>query len=142
MVPPEMFHKKFLKHSVAWACLTSQINTEKIMDSNTSVAIMFASAFGATALIVAGILSYRLKSRMLRLGLTDVDTLKFIHQIEAQSRTNVLKWALLLFFGGLGMILLHYRELELNDPLPYGIEAIFVSLGLLIHYLLTRQKNQ
>jgi hypothetical protein len=111
------------------------------MDSNTSVAIMFASAFSATAVIVGLILNYRLKSRMLRLGLTDVETLKFVHQVDAQSRTNVLKWACLLFFGGLGMIVLQYLDLELNDPLPYGLEAIFISLGLSVHYLLTRKKT-
>jgi hypothetical protein len=111
------------------------------MDSNTSVAIMFTSAFTSTAIIVGLLLNYRLKTRMLRLGLTDVETLKFINQVDNQSRTNALKWACLLVSGGLGLIVLHYAGFGLNDPLPYGLEAIFIALGLLAHYFLTVRKS-
>jgi len=111
------------------------------MDSNTTVAIMFISAFSATALIVNFLLSYRLKSKMLRSGLMDLETLKLIDQIKADSRRNVLKWILLLFFGGAGLIVLQYTRYQLNEPIPYGIEAIFIAVALLIYYLLVFRKN-
>lgn len=111
------------------------------MDSNTSVAIMFISAFSATALIVNFLLNYRLKSKLLRSGLMDLETLKLIDQINADSRRNVLKWILLLFFGGVGLIVIQYTRYQLNEPIPYGIEALFIAVGLFIYYLLSFRKN-
>jgi hypothetical protein len=111
------------------------------MDSNTTVAIMFISAFSAMSLIFNFLLSYRLKSKMLRSGLMDLETLKLIDQINVDSRRNVLKWILLLFFGGLGLIVLQYTRYQLNEPLPYGIEALFIATGLFIYYLMILRKN-
>lgn len=71
----------------------------------------------------------------------DTEILKLIDQVSADSRRKVLKWALLVFFGGLGLIVLQYFRYELNDPLPYGIEAIFISAGLFVYYLLLSRKT-
>jgi hypothetical protein len=111
------------------------------MDSNTSVAVMFISAFSATAFIVNFLLDYRLKSKLLRSGLMDLEILKLVDQVNADSKRNVLKWVLLLFFGGLGLIVLQYAGYSLNQPFPYGIEAIFIATGLYVYYLLISQKN-
>jgi hypothetical protein len=71
----------------------------------------------------------------------DLETLKLIDQINVDSRRNVLKWILLLFFGGLGLIVLQYTRYQLNEPLPYGIEALFIATGLFIYYLMILRKN-
>lgn len=111
------------------------------MDSNTSVAIMFVSAFSAAAFIANFLLNYRFKSKLVRSGLLDVDTVKLLNQLNADSSRNVLKWTLLLFFGGLGLIVLQYTPYSLNEPLPYGIEALFIAAGLACYYLLIFRKN-
>lgn len=111
------------------------------MDSNTSVAIMFVSAFGATAVIIRALLSYRLKSRMARAGSIDNETLKLISQVDAESKDNTLKWSLLFAFAGAGMIVLQYTGCKPDEPLPYGIEAIFIGMGLFTYYMLASRKK-
>jgi hypothetical protein len=111
------------------------------MDSNTSVAIIFISAFGATTFIINFLINYRLKSKIIRSGLLDPEALKLISQVDADTGRKVLKWIMLLFFGGLGLIVLQYTGYNLNEPLPYGIEAMFVAAGLFIYYLLAYRKT-
>ncbi|QJD96495.1 hypothetical protein HH214_11720 [Mucilaginibacter robiniae] len=110
------------------------------MDSNSSVAVMFVSAFAATAFIIHTILYYRLKSRLIKSGLMDAENLKLLNQLHGDNKQKSLKWALLLFFGGLGLILLQFIPYTINNPLPYGIEAIFIALGFFIYYNMAYRK--
>ena len=111
------------------------------MDSNSSVAIMFVAAFSAAAIIINGILGFRLKSRMIKLGLVDLESIKLLNQLNGNSKLRAFKWALILFFGGIGLMILQIIPYSLNSPLPYGVEAISVAVGLFIYYLLASKRN-
>jgi hypothetical protein len=111
------------------------------MDSNTSVAIMFISAFSAMAFIIDRLLSYRLKSKVVRSGLMDIETIKLLNQINGNSKFQALKWALLLLFAGLGLVIIQFIPYNLNSPLPYGIEAVSIAIGFFIYYLLIFKRN-
>ena len=112
------------------------------MDSNTSVAIMFASAFGVTAFIINSLLNYRLQSRMLKMGTMDTETLKLVKEVNQDSNSKTLKWGLILFFGGMGLIVLHSIGCKPDDLLPYGIEAMFIAAGLFAYYMIIHQKQK
>lgn len=66
----------------------------------------------------------------------DAESLKLMNEVHADAKRKILKWALLLLFGGLGLIVLQYTHYGLNEPMPYGIEAVFISTGFFIYYLL------
>lgn len=110
------------------------------MDSNTSVAIMFIAAFSAMAFIISSLFNYRLKSRVIKSGLIDQETIRLLNQLNGDTKLKALKWALLLFFGGAGLVLLQFIPYSLNSPLPYGIEILFVSAGFFIYYRLIQNK--
>jgi hypothetical protein len=111
------------------------------MDSNTSVAIMFISAFSAVAFVIDRLLSYRLKSRVVKSGSMDIGTIKLLIQINGNSKLQALKWSLLLLFTGLGLFIIQFIPYGLNSPLPYGIEAVAIAIGFFIYYLLIFKRN-
>jgi len=112
------------------------------MDSNLSVAIMFIAAFSAVAFIINGILGYRIKLKMIKTGLVDLESIKLLKQLNGDTRLRALKWGLILFFGGVGLLILQVVPYSLNSPLPYGIESISIAVGFFIYYLLAfKHKN-
>lgn len=111
------------------------------MDSNSSVAIMFVAAFSAVAFISGRLFDYRLKSRIIKSGLIDTETIKLLNQLNGNTRLNTLKWGLLLCFSGLGLIFLQFIPYDLNSPLPYGVESVFVAIGFFIYYRLISNRS-
>jgi hypothetical protein len=60
-----------------------------------------------------------------------------------ESRHTALKWGMVVFFGGIGLIILEFIPYEYNSPLPFGIEAVMISAGfLLYYYLVKKEKNE
>jgi len=111
------------------------------MDSNSSVAITFVAAFSAIAFIINAVFNYRLKSRMIKSGLVDAESIKLLRQLNGETKLKALKWALILFFGGMGLMILQFIPYNLNSPMPYGIEFVSVAIGLFIYYLLVLKRN-
>lgn len=111
------------------------------MDSNSSVAIMFVAAFSAIAFVAGRLFDYRLKSRIIKSGLIDTETIRLLNQLNGDTKLKALKWVLLLFFSGLGLIFLQFIPYDLNSPLPYGIEAVFVAIGFFIYYRLISNRS-
>jgi hypothetical protein len=93
------------------------------------------------AIVIIASFNHRLKKQILESGRTDNDLLKVLSASSGNS-TEVLKWGLIFFFGGIGLIVIYYIPYNSDSPtLPFGIEAVFVSIGFLAYYFATR-KNQ
>lgn len=56
--------------------------------------------------------------------------------------SEMLKWGIILLFGGTGLIVLEFIPYNENSPLPYGVMTIFVSLGFLSYYFLIRNRKK
>ncbi len=104
------------------------------MDSNTSVAIVFISVVTAVAGIVVAILNYSLKIKIIKSGRVDDNTIKLLTAQNSDSHLTILKWGLILLMGGIGLIVLEFLPYSANSPLPYGIEGVFLAIGLLLYY--------
>ncbi len=57
------------------------------------------------------------------------------------NRQTALKWGMVVFFGGVGLILLSLIPYDYNSPLPFGIEAVMISLGFLVYYFVERKQK-
>lgn len=96
---------------------------------------------------------YWLKKAIIRSGKfenTDFLTKKVSSESAGNSEVNkypTLKWGLVAFFGGLGLILIEqnspgrsnweaYHNYSENSLLPYGIEIVCISLGFLIYFFI------
>lgn len=104
------------------------------MDSNTSVTIMFISVATAVGGIVLAILNYSLKIKIIKSGKVDDNAIKLLTAQNSDSHLTILKWGLILLMGGLGLIVLEFLPYSANSPLPYGLEGIFLAIGLLLYY--------
>ena len=76
-------------------------------------------------------------------GVVDVDdqAIRLLGHLPGTAR-EALKWGLLLFFGGIGLIVLSFVPYDMADsPLPYGIEAVFLSAGFLLYYGISSRRK-
>jgi hypothetical protein len=87
--------------------------------------------------------NYFLKKRMVDKGYVDKESVAIIRDNKREnSPLNTLKWALVVFFGGLSLVLLEYIPYETTSPLPYGLFALSISFGLLIHYVVAKKEGK
>jgi hypothetical protein len=105
--------------------------------------LMFISIFAMITIILINLMKYWLKNKMLNAGMMEESRMRLILQPngpKAELR-SALKWGLITLFGGSGLIVNEYLKFDpYTSALPYGIELIFISLGLLIYYLITRKQ--
>ena len=95
----------------------------------------------AVVVLTRAILQYRLQQRLAQSGLLNEQLIRnFFRQDGWQ--VELLKWCLLLFFGGLGLVVLEFIPFRADEsPLPYGVESIFLSLGFGIYYVIVRKQH-
>jgi hypothetical protein len=97
--------------------------------------------FVILAVLIVALFNYRLKKRILEAGPLDETSLKFFSQLSGLG-TESLKWGIILFFTGLGLVVLEYIPYSAeNSPLPYGVETIFIALGCVAYYLTIQRKK-
>ncbi len=87
------------------------------------------------------VLHYFMQRRLLDAGPLDDNGLRLLENLNNRRDTS-LKWALILFSGGCGLLAIGFMpDIDPDSPIPYGIEAVFVAAGLLTHFLLTGQRR-
>jgi hypothetical protein len=99
--------------------------------------------FVVIAIVLIALFNYRLKKRILESGPLDETSLSFFKLLSGVG-TEALKWGLILFFGGLGLVVLEFVPYSAStSPLPYGLETIFLAIGFLSYYVVVhKEKNQ
>jgi len=88
--------------------------------------------------IIFRLFNFVLQRQILESGPADEQATRFIK--AGSWGIESLKWGLLLLFGGLGLLVLTYLPYEIDkSPFPYGIEAIFLAMGFISYYLISRR---
>ena len=91
-------------------------------------------------MVLNNLMKYRIKRRMVETNMNDENLIGTIleSKIDAEDRKrNVLKWIFVGFFGGFGLVTLEFIPYEMDESiLPYGVLSIFLSVGLLLYYLI------
>lgn len=92
------------------------------------------------AVIIIALLNHRLKKTIIESS--DIDN-KLLETLTGPGlKKESLKWGLILFFGGIGLIIIEFLPYDSSSsPLPYGVEAVFLSAGFLCYYLLVHHKK-
>ena len=91
------------------------------------------------AFIVVVISNYHLKKKILDKGPVDSNTLRIFELMNTYG-SEMLKWGIVLLFGGIGLVILEFLPYDEDSPLPYGVEAISVSIGFLVYYYMPKRK--
>ena len=93
----------------------------------------------AISVVIVVLTNYDLKKKILNKENIDDKMFIILNNLTGFS-SEMLKWGIILLFGGIGLIVLEFVPYNENSPLPYGVMTVFVSLGFLSYYFL--MKNQ
>jgi hypothetical protein len=114
------------------------------MDSGLRDVLMPLTIIGtfgtAIVLFTRTIADYILKKKMIDKGYVNEDTQAIFKRHSDENKFSSLKWGLIIFFAGLSLILMEYIPYEPSSPLPYGLFALFVSLGFLVYYFIIKKE--
>lgn len=95
----------------------------------------------AISIIIVVLTNYDLKKKILNKENTDDKMFIILNNLTGLG-SEMLKWGIILLFGGIGLVILEFLPYNENSPLPYGVMTIFVSLGFLTYYLLIRNQKK
>lgn len=102
--------------------------------------VMIAILIAISSIIIV-LSNYTLKKRIIDKGPIDDHALKFLERLTGAG-SEILKWGIIILFGGIGLVVLEFVPYDANkSSLPYGVEAIFVSIGFLLYYYLVKHKK-
>lgn len=103
-------------------------------------AIIIGTIFFGTVSIIKTFSEHFLRRKMINQNSLDEKTVNAL-KLENNPHTS-LKWGMVAFFGGLGLVLLEFIPYDYNSPLPFGIEAVMISLGFLIYYFMIKRQSE
>lgn len=86
--------------------------------------------------------NYILKKKMIDKGFVNDETQAIFKTHASDNKYASLKWGLIIFFAGLGFILMEYIPVSPESPLPYGLFAVSVSLGFLIYHFMVKREQK
>ncbi len=110
-------------------------------------AIIFFAVYHITKLIS----EHLLKRKIIKMGHIEKAQILEPPKVESEevNRYPSLKWGLVAFLGGLGLIIIEIvRGINPdfinyhNAVMPIGIVLVFVSLGFLIYFFIVNYKNK
>jgi len=102
-------------------------------------ALIIGTAFFGIVSIIKAFSQHFLRKKILDKNDLGESTIRALRLEE--NRHAALKWGMVVFFGGLGLILLEYIPYEYDSPLPFGIEAVMISIGFLVYYFLVKKEK-
>lgn len=103
------------------------------------VAIL-GSIGGSIIVFTKTISDYILKKKMIDKGYVNEDTQAIFKRNTDGNKYSSLKWGLIILFAGLSLVLMDFIDYDTRSPLPYGLFAVFVSLGFLIYYFMVKKE--
>ncbi len=118
------------------------------MDNELNEVLMPISIIGSFALgiyfFTKVMTDYILKKKMIDKGFVNDETQAIFkeHTENISSKYASLKWGMIIFFGGLALIIMEYIPVRPDSPMPYGLLAVSVSLGFLIYYFIVQKESK
>jgi hypothetical protein len=106
--------------------------------------ISIIGSFGTSVYFFVKVMTdYILKKKMIEKGFVNDDTQAiFKQQTATDGKYASLKWGLLTLAGGLALVVLEFVDTRPNSPLPYGLLAVFISVGFLAYYFLVQKSTK
>lgn len=104
--------------------------------------IMTTVIFTIVTIILINLFNFILRKRLITQVPLDDKALDFLNKLSGVGAES-LKWGLILFFGGLGLVVLEYVPYNAgHSSLPYGLEAMFLAAGFLVYFLIMRKEQK
>ena len=104
------------------------------------VFITFAFTGFTTIGVIKGITNYRLRRKMVEAGLVNEEAMELLKDGDKENYYSSLKWGLILFFSGIGLIVINTMDLYYDSTAAYGIVITAASLGFLIYFMFMKKE--
>lgn len=101
--------------------------------------VAIISVFGSTILFVTTLTNYSLKRKLIDKDMIGPETSNLFKSVS--NKQNALKWGLIILFAGIGLIIIDSLDLDGDEAMTYGIEAVCVSLGFLLYYTIVKKEE-
>jgi hypothetical protein len=111
---------------------------DQLRDVLMPIAIIGSFAVGIY-LFTKVMTDYILKKKMIDKGFVNEDTQAIFKAQGSDGKYGSLKWGLIIFSGGLALIIMEFVDFRPDSPLPYGLLAVFVSAGFLAYYFMVQR---
>lgn len=108
---------------------------------NLAPFIVMIAILIAISVIIVVLTNYELKKKILNKENIDDKMFVILNNLTGFG-SEMLKWGIILLFGGIGLIVLEFIPYHENSPLPYGVMTVFVSLGFLSYYFLVKNQKK
>lgn len=95
----------------------------------------------AISVVIVVLTNYDLKKKILNKENIDDKMFIILNNLTGFG-SEMLKWGIILLFGGIGLIVLEFVPYNENSPLPYGVMTVFVSLGFLSYYFFVKNQKK
>lgn len=102
--------------------------------------VMIAILIAISVMIVV-MTNYQLKKKILDRENIDDKMFVILNNLTGFN-SEMLKWGIILLFGGIGLIVLQFLPYDENSALPYGVMTVFVALGFLTYYFLLKGQKK
>lgn len=105
--------------------------------------ITIIGSFGTALYMFTKVMTdYILKKKMIDKGFVNDSTQAIFKNHETDDKYPSLKWGLIVLSTGLALVLLEFIETRPDSPLPYGLLAVFISLGFLSYYFMVQRERK
>jgi purine-cytosine permease-like protein len=103
--------------------------------------IMITVTTWLIVMLLNNLMKYRFKRRIIETNMNDENLISLILESKKddpeERKIKLLKWIFISFFGGIGLIVQEFLPYKMDESiLPYGVLSIFLSIGLLLYYLI------
>ncbi|HBH22016.1 MAG TPA: hypothetical protein DDY13_01200 [Cytophagales bacterium] len=114
----------------------------KTMADGVQAALVIGVMFYGTLMIIRTFIDARLKRRVIDKSDVNTQALDALASTDKTDKFPTLKWGLVAFFGGFGLVIVDVlNAFQEDSPLGYGIVLIFVAAGFLIYYMIVKSQE-
>lgn len=99
--------------------------------------IAIISVFGSVILFVSIITNYSLKRKLIDKNMVNEEATSLFK--NETGKQNSLKWGLIILFAGIGLIIIDSMNLDGEDAMAWGVEAVSIAVGFLIYYFVAKK---
>lgn len=111
------------------------------MDEVLIPIVLFVSMVTGVILFTKTITDYRLRKKLIDKGLVNENANSILQTESAEaSKYAPLKWGLIVLMGGIALIIINYLPYDGDEPMPYGIFSVAISIGFLIYYFYVKKE--
>jgi len=108
------------------------------MDDGIVASIILGICFWGFVSIIKTIYEYRTLNKLVEKSKAEIN-INDLNLPNFSGPIHNLKWGIIIFLGGFGLVLLYFLDLSSDSPLPYGIESIFIAAGFILYFFIEKK---